>query len=50
MRANVTYSLTFGAHDRIIVTRSLISDIGLPLLLLLQVPAVFGKTRSRHAP
>ena len=47
MLANVTYSLTFGAHDRTILTRSLIADIGLPLLLLLQIPAVFGKARRQ---
>ncbi len=42
MLANLTYSLTFGRYDSTILARSLISDIGLPLLLLVHVPAFFA--------
>ena len=48
MLASVTYSLTFGAHDPAILTRGLIVDVGLPVFLLLQMPAVFG--HRDHAP
>jgi hypothetical protein len=41
--ANVTYALTFGAHDAAILRQSLIGIIALPVLLLIQVPAFFGK-------
>lgn len=41
--ANLTYTLTFGAHDTTILTRSLIALIALPVLLLVQAPAFFGK-------
>ncbi|HEV2405885.1 MAG TPA: hypothetical protein VGR88_10545 [Ktedonobacterales bacterium] len=43
MLANVTYALTFGAHDATIFARSLIALIGLPVLLLVSGPAFFGK-------
>jgi hypothetical protein len=43
MLANLTYSLTFGAHDSTILARSLIADIALPVLLLIHAPAFFGK-------
>lgn len=46
MLANITYSLTFGAHDPTILTRSLIADIAVPVLLLVLAPFVFGR-RSR---
>lgn len=46
MLANVAYSLTFGRHDPTILSRSLIADIALPVLLLVHIPAFFG--RSRH--
>jgi len=42
MLANVTYSLTFGRHDSSLFLRSLIADIGLPLLLLIHLPVFFG--------
>jgi hypothetical protein len=45
MFANITYALTFGAHDTTIFARSLIALIGLPVLLLVSAPAFFG----RHA-
>lgn len=47
MLANLTYSLTFGRHDPTLLTRSLIADIGLPLLLLIQIPAFFGRPAAR---
>lgn len=46
MLANLTYSLTFGRHDPTILARSLVADIGLPLLLLLHIPAFFGHSRT----
>lgn len=48
MLANITYSLTFGAHDATIFARSLIALIALPVLLLIQAPLFFGK-RARMA-
>lgn len=42
MLANITYSLTFGRHDSTILIRSLIADIALPVLLLVEIPAFFG--------
>ncbi len=46
MLANVTYSLTFGRHDATLLARSLIADIALPVLLLIQIPAFFRRTRG----
>ena len=43
MLANITYSLTFGLHDATILVRSLAADIALPILLLIHIPAFFGK-------
>jgi hypothetical protein len=45
MLANVTYSLTFGRYDMKILYRSLIADIALPILLLIHIPAFFGRKR-----
>jgi len=46
MLANITYSLTFGRHDTTTLYRSLVADILLPILLLIHIPAFFGrKTR-----
>ncbi len=47
MLANITYSLTFGRYDTTILYRSLIADIALPVLLLIHIPAFFG--RATHA-
>ncbi len=43
--ANIAYTLTFGAHNPAIFARSLIGLIALPVLLLVQIPAFFGKSR-----
>jgi hypothetical protein len=43
--ANVGYTLTFGTHDTTILYRSLVSLIGLPVLLLVHIPAFFTRTR-----
>lgn len=43
--ANVVYTLTFGRHDSAILTRSLITDVALPILLLIHVPAFFRRIR-----
>ncbi len=45
--ANITYSLTFGRHDSALLLRSLIADLGLPLLLLIHTPVFFG-ARDAH--
>ena len=41
--ANLVYSLTFGRHDPTLLARSLVGDVGLPLLLLIHVPAFFQR-------
>jgi hypothetical protein len=41
MVASIGYSATFGAHDPVILGRSLVAVVAVPLLLLLAVPAVF---------
>ena len=43
MLANLTYSFTFAHYGSTTLTYSLIADIALPVLLLLHVPAFFGK-------
>jgi len=43
MLANITYSLTFGRHDSTVLARSLVADIGLPILLLVHIPFFFGR-------
>lgn len=48
MIANLGYSLTFGAHDTTIFYRSLIALIGLPILLLVHLPAFFARRSDRH--
>jgi hypothetical protein len=48
MIANLGYTLTFGAHDHAILTRSLIGDIALPVLLLAHVPAFFTRPGDRQ--
>jgi hypothetical protein len=50
MIANLGYSFTFGVHDHTILTRSLIADIALPVLLIAHIPAFFRPNRAeRHA-
>lgn len=41
--ANLGYALTFGAHDTTIGYRSLVALIGLPVLLLVHLPAFFTR-------
>lgn len=48
MLANVTYSLTFGRYDSTTLVYSLIADIALPVLLLIHMPAFFGKS-AQHS-
>lgn len=43
MIANLGYTFTFGTHDHTILTRSLIADIALPVLLLAHIPAFFSR-------
>jgi hypothetical protein len=46
MIANVGYTATFGAHDSMILRRSLAADIAVPVFLLLCAPAVLGRRVS----
>jgi hypothetical protein len=46
MIANAGCALTFGVHDGAVLVRSMIALIGLPVLLLVHVPAFF----TRQAP
>ena len=51
MIANLGYTFTFGIHDHTILTRSLVADVALPVLLIAHIPAFFGADRAqRHAP
>ncbi|WP_201384652.1 hypothetical protein [Ktedonobacter sp. SOSP1-52] len=45
MIANITYSLTIAHYSTTTLTYSLIADVILPILLLLHIPAFFGKSR-----
>ncbi len=47
MIANVTYSLTFAHLSSSTLIYSLIADIALPVLLLLHIPAFFGRSAQR---
>jgi hypothetical protein len=41
--ASVGYTLTFGAHDATVMRYSLVTDIGIPVLLLLAAPSFFAR-------
>ncbi len=41
--ASVGYSLTFGTHDATVMRYSLVTDIGIPVLLLLAAPSFFAR-------
>ena len=45
MLANLTYTLTIGHCGTTTLIYSLIADIALPVLLLIHIPAFFGKSR-----
>ena len=47
MLANLTYWLTFGAHDPVILARSLVADIALPVLLV-TAPTFFRGRAKAH--
>lgn len=49
MLANIACTLTFGAHDATILARGIIALVALPVLLLIQAPAFFGKETHRAA-
>jgi len=44
MIADLGYTFTFGAHDHVILARSLAVDAALAVLLLAHVPAFFGRS------
>lgn len=48
--ADLGYTLTFGLHDSRALLQSLIPDIALPVLLLLQLPRFFRGRRADRAP
>jgi hypothetical protein len=43
MIANLGYTFTIARHDTTLLSRSLIADIAVPVLLLLSAPAVLGR-------
>lgn len=45
MLANLTYTFTIAHYSPTTLAYSLIADVALPVLLLLQIPAFFGKSR-----
>ncbi len=47
MLANLTYSFAFARYGSTTLVYSLIADIALPLLLLLHLPAFFGRSTRR---
>lgn len=47
MLANLTYTLTIAHYSTTTLIYSLIADIALPVLLLLHIPAFFGKSTRR---
>jgi hypothetical protein len=49
MIANLGYTFTIARHDSTIMTRSLIADIAVPVLLLLCAPAVFRRRGAARA-
>lgn len=50
MIANLGYTVTFGMHDPAILSRSLVVDIALPVLLLAHLPAFFPSLRTGPRP
>jgi hypothetical protein len=46
MIANLGYTFTIARHDPTIMSRSLIADIAVPVLLLLCAPAVFARAAA----
>ncbi len=46
MLANLTYSFTFAHYSSTTLIYSLIADVVLPVVLLLHIPAFFGKSRQ----
>lgn len=46
MLSNLTYTFAIAHYSTTTLTYSLIADIALPALLLLHIPAFFGKTRA----
>lgn len=50
MIANLGYTFTFGIHDHTILTRSLVADIALPVLLIAHIPAFTSRNHAeRHS-
>ena len=47
--ANLAHTFTFGVPDQAILTRSLIADIALPVLVLAHIPAFFSPPRRTAA-
>lgn len=47
MLANLTYTLTIAHYSTTTLLYSLIADVALPVLLLLHIPAFFGKSTQR---
>jgi hypothetical protein len=47
--ANLTYTITFGAHDSTILMENLALDILVAVLLLIQIPRLFGRQQPSSA-
>lgn len=47
MLANLTYAFTIGHYGTTTLVYSLIADVALPVLLLIHVPAFFGRSTQR---
>ncbi|HWG26782.1 hypothetical protein [Actinospica sp.] len=48
--ATIGYSVTTAAHDHTLLVRSLIADIGVPVLLLISARAFFARTAAAMTP
>jgi hypothetical protein len=48
--ANLTYTFTIGHYGTTTLVYSLIADVALPVLLLLHIPAFFGRARRSSSP
>ncbi|MGW4518896.1 hypothetical protein ACWEO4_45085 [Streptomyces sp. NPDC004393] len=48
--AAIGYSATFGAHDSTLLSRSLIADVALPVLLVVAAPSFFQHRKTTQPP
>jgi hypothetical protein len=48
--ANLTYTFTIGHYGTTTLVYSLIADVALPVILLLHIPAFFGRAKRSNSP